>query len=201
MSTVVSNKRPSCRIKCFVALSMLAHGIILTPGLLIEHHSRQPVGQTFIQSQLIIDSGTEKNRSRQTTKKKQQLATEKNKQVSTATAVEPGRKTASAENPDSLRSRQQFLLGKIQSLLDRYLQYPHIARLRGWEGKVVLKLHVEANGQLNNISIYRSSGYTVLDDTAVAAINRLNKDIRHISWLRGYTTDLLLPVIYKLDRG
>lgn len=50
--------------------------------------------------------------------------------------------------------------------------YPRIARQRGWEGEVLLKLSVSSEGQVEQVAIVRSSGHAVLDRAAVRAVRR-----------------------------
>ena len=47
--------------------------------------------------------------------------------------------------------------------------YPLIARVRGWQGTVEVLLSVLADGSVNAATLWRSSGYSVLDQAAVAA--------------------------------
>lgn len=47
--------------------------------------------------------------------------------------------------------------------------YPLIARARGWQGTVEVLLSVLADGAVNAATLWRSSGYSVLDQAAVAA--------------------------------
>jgi protein TonB len=48
--------------------------------------------------------------------------------------------------------------------------YPVTARRRGWEGKVLLRVEVSANGDVRNVVIEKSSGYSCLDDAAQQAV-------------------------------
>jgi len=50
--------------------------------------------------------------------------------------------------------------------------YPLAAQKRGLEGKVVLKVHVLASGQPDNITVAASSGHQILDDAAVRAVQQ-----------------------------
>jgi protein TonB len=50
--------------------------------------------------------------------------------------------------------------------------YPVTARRRGWEGKVLLQVEVSAGGDVRNVEIEKSSGYTCLDDAARQAVYR-----------------------------
>jgi protein TonB len=50
--------------------------------------------------------------------------------------------------------------------------YPRIAKKSGWEGTVLVRVTVEANGRASKVVVSRSSGRKVLDDAAVKAIKR-----------------------------
>ncbi|MBI4395309.1 MAG: energy transducer TonB [Candidatus Omnitrophica bacterium] len=48
--------------------------------------------------------------------------------------------------------------------------YPNRAREQGWQGVVVLKVLVSENGGVDQIKIYKSSGYGILDESALKTI-------------------------------
>jgi protein TonB len=50
--------------------------------------------------------------------------------------------------------------------------YPELARLRGQEGLVVLLAEVDERGAAKSVSVQRSSGYGLLDEAAVSAVQR-----------------------------
>ena len=49
-------------------------------------------------------------------------------------------------------------------------EYPLVAREAGWEGTVVLQVEVLPDGTAGAVTVYRSSGYPVLDQSAVKAV-------------------------------
>ena len=51
-------------------------------------------------------------------------------------------------------------------------EFPEIAQERGWEGKVLLKVHVLSDGKPGSVSVAKSSGFKVLDDEAVRAAKK-----------------------------
>lgn len=51
-------------------------------------------------------------------------------------------------------------------------RYPDFAQERGWEGTVILNVHVLANGKPKTVEVKQSSGRKVLDDSAVQAVRR-----------------------------
>jgi protein TonB len=76
-------------------------------------------------------------------------------------------------------------------------QYPDQARHNGWAGTVLLRLSVDASGQVTRVQIERSSGYAVLDASAVNAVRHwkghpARRDGRFIA------TEELLPVTFRL---
>ncbi|MGE7991041.1 energy transducer TonB [Pseudomonas sp. NPDC089554] len=51
-------------------------------------------------------------------------------------------------------------------------EYPPLAQRRNWEGTVVLRVHVLANGKPSDIQVERSSGRELLDESAIRAVKR-----------------------------
>jgi protein TonB len=77
-------------------------------------------------------------------------------------------------------------------------EYPRIARSRGWEGKVLLKVQVSADGVSEQVSVQHSSGHDSLDEAAVAAVEKW----RFIPAKRGGTpvaSSVIVPIIFRLD--
>jgi len=50
--------------------------------------------------------------------------------------------------------------------------YPRIARMRGYEGLVVLEVAVSADGSCTGVEVIESSGYDILDQAAVDAVGK-----------------------------
>lgn len=51
-------------------------------------------------------------------------------------------------------------------------RYPDFAQQQGWEGTVVLNVHVLANGKPKAVEVKQSSGRKILDDSAIQAVKR-----------------------------
>ncbi|MBI3570383.1 MAG: energy transducer TonB [Gammaproteobacteria bacterium] len=108
---------------------------------------------------------------------------------------EPHEPISTAKTEAGLRNQ---LLGELQTRLSHYLTYPPLARRRGWEGTVLLGLSVESDGHLDKIHVARSSGYAVLDRSALNSLSRLGYLVEASAWLDGRGMDMQLPVIYRL---
>ena len=66
-------------------------------------------------------------------------------------------------------------IGDVSLAVPRYREnthpvYPSIARMRGYEGIVLLSVEIFANGRVGRLNIKKSSGYAVLDRSALEAV-------------------------------
>jgi protein TonB len=67
--------------------------------------------------------------------------------------------------------------------------YPSLARSRHWEGLVVLRVHVTADGGCDEVSVQRSSGHEALDESALEAVRKWRfvpakrGDVAQASWV------------------
>jgi len=51
-------------------------------------------------------------------------------------------------------------------------KYPRIARIRGYQGNVLLDVLVNTDGKVDDLKIYKSSGHPLLDRAAVSSVKR-----------------------------
>lgn len=122
--------------------------------------------------------------------------TKKNNAHDTQRLVSPSA-PATGDGDEHGRAKAQ-IRAQLNADLARYFDYPYVARLRGWEGTVLLGLRVASDGRLDKIRIERSSGYAVLDNSALNSLNRLGQLAEASAWLNGRGLDMQLPVIYRL---
>lgn len=108
----------------------------------------------------------------------------------------PAADASETGNADEIRARIQ---SHLRLHLARYFDYPWLARLRGWEGDVLLGVIVQASGELDAIRVVRSSGFAVLDRSAVDSLRRVERIPEAVAWLRGHDFEMRLPVSYRLE--
>ena len=92
---------------------------------------------------------------------------------------------------------QSNLKVTLQQEFARHFSYPSLARRRGWQGEVLLAFRLETDGRIMDAHIARSSGYTVLDRAALAALGK----IKRIETKTPRSVAMQLPVIYRLQEG
>ncbi|MCR9204673.1 MAG: energy transducer TonB [Halobacteriovoraceae bacterium] len=87
----------------------------------------------------------------------------------------------------------------FKSFIENFVhpQYPRLAKRRGITGRVELLLTVHGNGQLKDIRVAKSSGHSILDDSALTAAKRWT--FKRISSKTNQTFQLSKAVVYKLN--
>jgi len=115
------------------------------------------------------------------------------------------RATAAIDAPGDMAqmggpSTAAAVLGEVRSRLARYLAYPPLARARGWEGTVLVGFHLGADGALDAIRVARSSGYDILDASALDSLGKVGRldDVAGITGTK--PQQLELAVMYRLER-
>ncbi len=79
------------------------------------------------------------------------------------------------------------------------LSYPPASQRLGEEGKVLLRVWVDANGLPDRIELEASSGYRRLDSAAIETVKRW----KFVPARRGEQTiaaTVLVPIVFKLER-
>lgn len=77
-------------------------------------------------------------------------------------------------------------------------EYPTVAKSRGWQGKVMLRVKVSAEGLSDEVEVEHGSGHDMLDESAVETV----KKWRFIPAKRGETpiaSSVLVPIIFSLS--
>ena len=83
----------------------------------------------------------------------------------------------------------------------RYKRYPAQAMEKGWQGKVEVRLLIGPDGRIKTASIKTTSGFSLLDQTALDMITK-GKPLTQIPVsLRGKEFVVDVPVIFDLQTG
>ena len=107
----------------------------------------------------------------------------------------------SASHSQAIQSASANISHSITRRLAAHFHYPPLARKRGWEGRVVLELRVEANGNMSRVRLAESSGHVVLDRAAIESASTIEALPESVHWLAGRYTDILIPVHYRLTES
>jgi periplasmic protein TonB len=104
------------------------------------------------------------------------------------------------EAPPDLGSLAQYRLALIGAA-SRHKPYPPRAIDRGWQGRVVLRLVISADGELARALVQRSSGHDVLDRQALEMFRKAHAATPIPPALRNREFPLEVAVAYELKDG
>jgi TonB family protein len=205
------------RFLSFVLASSVAHGACLVVWSSDEAAaSRYALGESTISVRLSpLDQHEQAGRQLHKTRDADRYQA---RRAAAVTRNEPGRaplgaRTAAAANPDTEHRpsngepekqasavQRNALLGEIQTRLSRYLSYPPRARREGWQGRVLLAFNIESDGRIGAIHIAQSSGYGILDRSALESLQKIER-VSGTGLSSGSLTNLRLPVTYRLTEN
>ncbi|MCP9440801.1 MAG: TonB family protein [Nitrospira sp.] len=99
----------------------------------------------------------------------------------------------------SARSQYEWLMELLRRRIMSFQSYPHLARVQGWEGVVVVKATIDSDGSLIDAVVTKSSGYSALDEDAVRLMHRVCPV--HLPQDLGKSKiTVLIPIRYRLDK-
>ena len=203
---------PSQRLRGFLLASALIHASVLLPWapvlqfagqsetvVSVSLNLEQPAAATPAQS--LVQPAARRTSQRQgRTGLEPHSHTVPTPPVSQASAADEA-PSSNAQSADAGVRSDQTARAHVRALLltdlQRYFEYPAMARQRGWQGLVWLSVTVQPDGALDDIHVTRSSGYHLLDSSAIAAMRRVRlAEATH--WLNGRALEMPLPIVYRL---
>ena len=100
--------------------------------------------------------------------------------------------TDGAEGVDEFYIQENYR--NIMGRIGNSILYPPIARQNGWEGKVIITFCVDMDGNIIDAVIKQSSGYPILDMSAIKTINSLTGIPKP-----RMITRVTVPIAYRLN--
>jgi TonB family protein len=192
MKQTVSNKR----LWCWFAISLAMHAaLLLVVALSDEKTTYTKWGSTELTVTLQQQS------SKKHKKQRPVKVLRGHSDTRIAKVVHDGTKQTSKTRQNLSSTRHNYLLGQLRTSLSRHLIYPALARKQGWQGIVTVALRIESDGLLKKIQIRQSSGYNVLDDSALNSLRKI-KRLQTEEQYADRPHRLTLRVVYQLtDSG
>ena len=104
------------------------------------------------------------------------------------------KKKSSNSIPENSKSSAKYKIGTIQN---PHPEYPMIARKKGWQGRLLLNVHVSKDGNVININVVKTSGFEILDKISVKTIRDWQFTPARIGG-KNVEDSLNIPVSFKL---
>lgn len=112
-------------------------------------------------------------------------------------AGQPASSASTSDSLSGLGGQRNDYLSRVARQIERFREYPAIARQNGQQGRVVMRVTITRDGRLLDASVDRSSGWPVIDSAELATIRRSGKFPEVPGSMPGDPIVLILPVTYK----
>ena len=86
----------------------------------------------------------------------------------------------------------------LETEFSKHFYYPKVAQRRQWQGQVLVGFIIMSDGHIENVRVNKSSGYRVLDNAAIDAVEKIDGKNELTLALAGNSIEQILPVTYKL---
>jgi protein TonB len=103
----------------------------------------------------------------------------------------------SSDDPVSIA--QSRIRMRLRADIARHFDYPDLARRQGWQGQVLVAFNVESDGRLQQIRVARSSGFAILDDSALQSLRQIERITEAAALPNGQRLAMQIPVTYRLQ--
>ncbi len=107
------------------------------------------------------------------------------------------RKVAAAQSGAAQRGRRHAARFRMGSSENPKPRYPRFARLRGWQGLVILRVAVDRHGAPTAVNVDTSSTFAVLDKAAVNAVKRWRFQPARLAGV-AIADDIRIPIRFRL---
>ena len=111
------------------------------------------------------------------------------------TKPEPPTPTVNQADLDSARNQYGSALSRE---IAKHINYPGIAKMRGWQGVVEIDFQLDGNGKILSQKIHTSSGFPVLDNQALEMVKKSNFPMPP-EVLKSSAFNVTVPVSFKLE--
>ncbi|HED33668.1 MAG TPA: energy transducer TonB [Gammaproteobacteria bacterium] len=110
---------------------------------------------------------------------------------------QPDQKNTAPRNTHK-NNNNEALKTLLNAELEKYFYYPKAAQRKNRQGSVILAFTINSDGEIENIHINKSSGYNILDNAAIKALNKIEANKDFAMALNGNSTELTVPINYRL---
>lgn len=116
-----------------------------------------------------------------------------------ATPASPSSDTFGAQGAAPTENAQKSYLSELRAFIEQNKHYPPQAKTLGHEGRSEVKFSILADGTVCAVELSKSSGSDILDEAALALLQRARKLSPFPEFLKMDRLNLVLPIEYSLN--
>ncbi len=102
-----------------------------------------------------------------------------------------------AQSAPVIKADYGWLVKALLGRIDELKNYPHMARINHWEGKVILRAVIRSDGQVLMVDVQESSGRPILDNDAIETLRKASP-LKLEQPLGKPQVAILMPISYAL---
>jgi protein TonB len=110
---------------------------------------------------------------------------------------QPAAEQAIAQVTPTVKADYGWLVKALLGRIDELKNYPHMARINHWEGKVILRAVIRSDGQVLMVDVQESSGRSILDNDAIETLRKASP-LKLEQPLGKPQVAILMPISYAL---
>lgn len=116
-----------------------------------------------------------------------------------AVPASPSSDTFGAQGAASTENAQKSYLSELRAFIEQNKHYPPQAKTLGHEGRSEVKFSILADGTVCAVELSKSSGSLILDQAALALLQRARRLSPFPDTLKTDRLNLVLPIEYSLN--
>ena len=191
---------PVDNLKKFILFSIVFHVLISFAWGKIVVQKSIPVYGDHIEVSLRHFEFKKPAPAKKVVKKKKVIEKKKEKVVKKVEKRDDSLALKKEEKPAQAEEEQDYATARPSYGFTPRPGYPAVAIRRGYEGSVLLNVHVLPNGKPKEVTIFKSSGHKVLDKAALSAVKRW-KFVPAQRGFKAVSSWVKVPIEFRLEGG
>lgn len=102
-------------------------------------------------------------------------------------------------NPEAIQKITDTYTNVLTRAIAAEKKYPKLAQMRQWQGEVLLKIEINPDGELVGAKIQKESRYKILNEEAIAMVNRASPFPKPPEDLQKSIFTVIVPISFKLE--
>ena len=103
-----------------------------------------------------------------------------------------------APTSSTIKKTIESYSAQLTKAIARQKKYPRIAKMRGWQGEIILNLKIDGQGNLIKSTIKEKSGFKVLDNEGINMVKRASPFPKPPKELESKIFNVTVPISFKL---
>jgi protein TonB len=102
-------------------------------------------------------------------------------------------------SPSAIKKTIESYSAKLTKSISRQKRYPRIAQMRGWQGKIIIDLKIDGQGNLIKAKIKQGSEFKILDTEGMNMVKRASPFPKPPKELESKIFNVVVPISFKLQ--